>query len=133
MGKRPSKCVSNTIQQAVVIVGNCGTDKSVPYGRVGGLPSNEPWWFSEVSERINPFPTNTSGYFPFICPSNSIYMINDETSLDHEIQGVVLLSAFSGIQAAGEDGVLCGASVQLGLEQLHRRFAGIAAVIAQAT
>ena len=52
------KYVRNTIQQAMVNVGGCGTDKSVPYAHVGLIPSNAPWWSSEVSERINAFPTN---------------------------------------------------------------------------
>ena len=40
-----------------------GTDESVPYEHTGTYPVNETWMVTNLSERMNPFPTNTPEHF----------------------------------------------------------------------
>ena len=38
--------------------------KCIPYAKIIVLRFVEPWWFMNLSERINPFPTHTLEHFP---------------------------------------------------------------------
>ena len=54
-----------TICRTLVVYEPGGTDKSVPYAKIIVLRFVEPWWFMNLSERINPFPTHTLEDIPF--------------------------------------------------------------------
>ena len=54
----------NATQRTAVIIEPFGTDKSVPYAKHNISRFNEPRRLTDVSERINPFPTHTLEHIP---------------------------------------------------------------------